>query len=134
MLAFLVLFGVIFFILNWYAVIPDSLTEDTTYLCLRFRNMRFSYPVVYLLYQIIFICLNSIYYTRDFTVYILLGIQIGYAAFLFLFHPYNTPRKINRILHNGTILFNQIFLILLTGLTIRWKIMLGSSPTPARTI
>jgi hypothetical protein len=122
--SFMLLLIVVIFIFNWYVMLPSNFTEDEPYLALRFRNMKPFYPLVYLSYQLLFICLLSIFYQRDYLIYILLACQLLYFALLLYLWPYNTPRKTNRILHNCTVLFNQFLLILTTVCAFRWRSVL----------
>lgn len=115
---------VITFIANWYAVIPDNLTENDCFHSLQFRNMKFHYPIIYITYEALIIFIISILYARSFTIEVVLAVQILYLLFILWIWPYNTPRKINRILHNLTILFNQMTEIFATIVVMRWRILL----------
>jgi hypothetical protein len=128
MITFLILFIVIIFIFNWYSMIPDTLTDGQVYHSLKFSNMKFFYPIMYLTYQIIFICSVSIYFHREYILYILIVGQVFYFGLIVYAWPYNTKRKVNRIVHNVTILFNQFILIFVTSLTFRWKSILSAAP------
>lgn len=48
-------------------------------------------------------------------------LQLAYFVMIVLVWPYNTPRKINRMLHNFTLLFNQFIVIFILALNFRWK-------------
>lgn len=89
--------------------------------------MKFSYPIIYLFYQTIFIFVVSIYYHKNYTIYIILSLQIFYLLFIIRFWPYNTPRKINRILHNCTICYHQFVSIFMAIIILRWKTILSAN-------
>lgn len=86
--------------------------------------MKFYYPVIYLIYQCLYISTVAIYYRYDFSVYVVLTMQIVYFLLLLWLWPYNTPRKINRILHNVSILYNQFVSIFIVFVVLRWRVLL----------
>ena len=88
---------------------------------IRFQNMSFYYPVMYLCYQAVFMLLISIDYLQSNSSYIVLSLQIVYLLLLIYLRPYNTLRKLNRLLHNVTIVFNQAFVITFVSIAIRWN-------------
>lgn len=94
---------------------------------LKFQNMSFYYPVFYLGYQAIFILIISIIYLQSFSSYIVLTFQLIYLLTIIYLRPYNTLRKFNKLFHNLTIIINQVILIGITGIIIRWNNIIGSS-------
>lgn len=123
-LSFIMLFIVITYIANWFVMIPENLTENDRFQSLQFRNMKFHYPIIYLIYQALFIFTVSIFYAREYTIEVVISLQIVYFCFLIWLWPYNTTRKVNRILHNFTILFNQFIGIFASIVVMRWRVML----------
>ena len=123
---FLILISIIVYIINWYIMTPDGLGEEG-FLALRFRNMRLYYPVLYLIYQILHVAVIAIYYVYDAAVYAVLALQLAYLALVLWLWPYNTPRKLNRILHNFTLLHNQLVSVLFTCIAIRWRAVIAGS-------
>lgn len=121
LISFLILFSIIIYIINWFIMVPDNLGEGEAFMSLRFRNMRLYYPVLYLIYQILHIAAVVIFYASDAAVYAVLALQLAYLALLLWLWPYNTPRKPNRILHNCTLLHNQLVCVLFSCAVLRWR-------------
>lgn len=93
---------------------------------IKFRNMSFYYPIIYLAYQTIFILIISIDYGQPLTIYVVLSVQVIYLLAIIYLRPYNTLRKFNKLFHNVTIVFNQIFLIGVTCIVISCNLAVGS--------
>lgn len=125
-LAFVILFSMISYVLYWYLLLPDNFTDEQEFMYLRFQNMKFSYPIVYLAYQALFILALSILMAKTYVVYILLVMQVGYLVGLLVYRPYNTLRRLNRFLHNSTIVFNQLSTIFCLCVVMRWNAIIGS--------
>jgi hypothetical protein len=89
--------------------------------------MKFDYPIIYLGYQTLFMLTLSILPSEDYTVYIILIIQAIYFIFLIVYRPYNTFRKINRLIHNATVVFNQAASITCLGVIMRWNSIIGTA-------
>lgn len=126
-IAFILIFSMISFVLFWFLLLPNNFSEEQEFMSLKFQNMNFYYPVLYLLYQTIFIFVISITYTQNNSAYIVLSLQLIYLLFLIYLRPYNTIRKLNKLVHNFTIIYNQIFLILFIAIVIRWNSIIDTS-------
>jgi len=59
-LAFIIVFSMISYVLYWYLLLPDNFTEEQEFMSLRFQNMQFNYPIIFLAYQALFILTLSI--------------------------------------------------------------------------
>jgi len=59
-LAFIILFSMISYVLYWYLLLPDNFTEEQEFMSIRFQNMKFNYPILYLGYQAVFMLILSI--------------------------------------------------------------------------
>ena len=125
-IAFIIIFSMISFILYWFLLLPSNFTEEEEFMSIRFHNMRFYYPLFYLSYQAILILVIVIDYLQTFTPYAVLSLQIIYLCAIIYFRPYNTLRKFNKLFHNMTIVINHIILIRMTGIIIRWNSIIGS--------
>lgn len=126
-LAFILVFSVISYILYWFLLLPSNYTEDQEFMSLSFQNMSFYYPMVYINYNAIFILIISIVYNQSFAPYLLLTLQIIYLLFLIFARPYNTLRMINRSLHNISIIINQATSLTFLCIIIRWNSILGGN-------
>ena len=93
---------------------------------LKFQNMSFYYPVMYLSYQAMFMLILAIDYLQSYSSYLVLSFQIIYLLLIIYLRPYNTLRKLNRLLHNVTIVFNQAFVITFVSIAIRWNQIIGT--------
>lgn len=120
-MAFVVVFSMISFILYWFLLLPENHNEENEFMSLKFENMFLSYPIIYLFYQCIFILLVEILSTQSYTIYLVLTYQSVYFVFILIVRPYNTVRIFNRILHNFTIAFNQALCILVVGIVMKWN-------------
>jgi hypothetical protein len=94
---------------------------------IQFQNMSFYYPVFYLGYQAIFILIIAITYQQFDAAYITLAFQLVYLITLIYLRPYNTLRKVNKLIHNFTIIFNQFVVISFVAIAIRWNNIIGST-------
>ena len=126
MIAFIMVFSVISFILYWYLLLPAGHNEEQEFMSLRFSNMSEYYPILYLAYQAILILSIAIGYALRLTVYVVLIIQIAYFFLIIYLRPYNTLRQLNKFLHNATIAFNQFTCIVVSYVVIRWNSIIGT--------
>ena len=83
--------------------------------------MKPYYPIVYLLYQFIFILFVSIFNNFSPDVYIVLGILIVYLVAVIVMRPYNMTSKVNGFIHNITLIVNQLTVIITVAIIIRWN-------------
>jgi len=93
---------------------------------LSFQNMKFNYPIIYLGYQALLILTLSILPADFFIVYIILSLQIVYLIFLIIYRPYNTIHRLNRLIHNVTIVFNQASSLTCLSIIMRWNKIIGT--------
>jgi hypothetical protein len=115
------------FVLYWFLLLPNNFSEEQEFMSIQFQNMSFYYPVFYLGYQAIFILIIAITYHQNDSAYITLAFQIVYLITLIYLRPYNTLRKVNRLIHNITIIFNQVVVISFVAIAIRWNNIIGST-------
>lgn len=130
-LAFIIIFSMISFVLYWFLLLPSTFTEEEEFMSLKFQNMSFYYPVLYLGYQAVFILIISIIYLQSFSAYIVLTLQLLYLLAIIYLRPYNTLRKFNKLFHNISIVINQVILIGITAIIIRWNSIIGTSYQPS---
>jgi len=88
--------------------------------------MKFNYPIIYLGYQALLILTLSILPADFFIVYIILSLQIVYLIFLIIYRPYNTIHRLNRLIHNVTIVFNQASSLTCLSIIMRWNKIIGT--------
>jgi hypothetical protein len=93
---------------------------------LKFDNMSFYYPPIYLTYQAFFILAIAIFDHLSFDIYLVLGAQVLYLIFLMVSRPYNTLRNFNKFMHNITIIINQLTTIIVVAIVIRWNTIYGT--------
>lgn len=109
------------FVVYWYFFLPDDHPEYQEFLYLSFQKMSAGYPVVYLLYQLLIILTISLIDTESYTIYLVLGFQVAYLIIIIIYRPYNEVYTANRMIHNGTIIFNQCLLIFEVIAIIKWN-------------
>ncbi len=126
-MAFILVFSLFSYVLYWFLLLPQNFSDDQEFMSLSFQNMNFFYPIVYIGYQSLFILTISILFIQRYSIYIILFLQIVYLFFLICKQPYNTLRRLNKTLHNATIIFNHFLTIFMTLLIIRWNSIVGSS-------
>lgn len=83
-------FVIFFYLTSWYVFLPNNFTEGDIFMRLSFKNMKFYYPLLYIMYKLILIMLISIFYTKDFTEYLVLGLEVVYLLLIIVLRPYNT--------------------------------------------
>jgi hypothetical protein len=130
-LAFIIIFSMISFVLYWYLLLPANFSEEEEFMSIRFQNMSFYYPVVYLGYQAVFILVIAITYLQAYSAYAVLALQLLYLLAILYLRPYNTLRKFNKLFHNLTIVVNQVIAIGAVAIVMRWNSILGTAYQPS---
>ena len=125
-LALIIVFSMVSYVLYWYLLLPDNFTEEQEFMFIRLQKMKFNYPIIYLGYQSLFILTLAILVAQPYVVYILLALQVCYLVFIIVLQPYNPIQRFNRFMHNLTVVFNQLSTIFCLAIIIRWNSIIGT--------